>query len=95
MIVRCGRCRTSFDVPGPGRYRCPACGTANEVRAEGAPGGGDEGLLTPPPPPEPDAPSPRAECDECGHRFIVGDVDEAPCPNCGTVVTVSGTEGAE
>ncbi len=27
MIVRCGRCRTEFEVPGAGRFACPVCGT--------------------------------------------------------------------
>lgn len=92
MIVRCGRCRTSFEVAGPGRYRCPACGTANEVAGGPAPAPG--GLVTPPPPAAPETPSPRAECPDCGFRFIVGQVAEAPCPNCGLAVTVAGaTEG--
>lgn len=90
-MVRCGRCRQSFDVPGPGRYSCPACGTANEVRNEAAAPPG--GLVTPPPPPQPEAPSPRVECGECGFSFIVGRVAAAPCPNCGTSVTVSVPEG--
>lgn len=33
MIVRCGACRSQFDVPGPGRFSCPVCGSVNEVRA--------------------------------------------------------------
>lgn len=95
MIVRCGRCQTSFEVSGPGRVTCPACGTVNEVRGAGpAPDPG--GFVAPPPPPEAAAPSPRVTCDDCGFRFIVGDVAEAPCPNCGASVTVPGTaEGAE
>lgn len=93
MIVRCGRCQTAFEVAGAGRYPCPACGTANDVRAtEGAPAGGD--LIAPPPPPEPDAPSPRINCNECEFSFIVGVVNEVQCPNCGVTVTVSESEGA-
>ncbi|MBN2112846.1 MAG: hypothetical protein JW785_01825 [Acidimicrobiia bacterium] len=84
MIVRCGRCRTQVEVPGPGRYSCPACGTVMEVRDRAA----DPGLVTPPPPaPEP-PPSPRVQCPECGLRFIVGAVASAPCPNCGALVSV-------
>ena len=93
MIVRCGRCGTSFEVPGAGRFSCPACGTANDVRS--GPAAGDDGLLTPPPPPAPEAPSPRLECDDCGFSFIVGAVAEAPCPNCGLMVTVHGDTGGQ
>lgn len=92
MIVRCGRCGASFDVPGPGRFTCPTCGTANDV-SPGAPSGDDDELLTPPPPPAPEPPSPRAECGDCGFSFIVGAVAEAPCPNCGTTVTVRAESG--
>lgn len=80
----------SFEVSGPGRYDCPACGTPNDVRQSPAPP--EEGLVTPAPPPAPDQPAPRLDCTECGLRFIVGDVEEAPCPNCGTMVTVAGNE---
>lgn len=91
MIVRCGRCESNFDVAGPGRYPCPACGTPNDVKVDGR-GPSDEGLIAPPPAPEPAAPSPRAECGECGFSFIVGAVANAPCPNCGATVTVAGPE---
>jgi LSD1 subclass zinc finger protein len=38
MKVRCGSCRTQFEVPGAGRYACPVCGSVNAVRdANGAP----------------------------------------------------------
>ena len=39
MMVRCGACRTQFEVPGPGRFACPNCGSVNVVRdaAGGAP----------------------------------------------------------
>ena len=46
MIVRCGRCKTQFDAPGAGRFACPACGTANEVRSQP----GEPGMVTPPAP---------------------------------------------
>lgn len=51
MIVRCGSCRTQFEVPGPGRYSCPVCGSVNAVRAAGS---------SPPPqqPPMPGGPQP-------------------------------------
>ncbi len=94
MIVRCGRCQTSFEVEGPGRYPCPACGTATDVRVEDSAAGASD-LIAPPPPPKQDSPSPRAECGECGLSFIVGAVAAVPCPNCGTPVTVSGSEGDE
>jgi len=85
MIVRCGRCGSQFDVPGPGRHVCPVCGTPNDVRAAG-PGG----IQAPPrPPPPPEEPSPRVICPGCGYKFIVGDIDVAPCPNCGEAVTVT------
>jgi hypothetical protein len=60
----------------------------NEVRGAAEPDQG--GFVAPPPPPPPDPPSPRVTCGDCSFEFIVGDVDEAPCPNCGTVVTVAG-----
>lgn len=88
MIVRCGQCRAQFDVPSEGRFACPACGSANEVRRHP----GDSGMVTPPAPPEPEAPSPRVGCQECGFSFIVGDVETAPCPMCGAQVEV-GREG--
>jgi len=78
VIVRCGRCQTAFDAPGPGRYQCPACGTANDVRSRGP----EPGLVTPPPPPPTPAPSPRVTCPHCGFRFIVGLAASVPCPNC-------------
>ena len=92
MIVRCGRCRTAFEVEGAGRYPCPTCGTANDVRAGDAPR--DGGLIAPPPPSEQAAPSPRVECSECGFSFIVGAVAEASCPNCRATVAVPGSEGS-
>ena len=92
MMVRCGRCQTAFEVEGEGRFSCPACGTANDVRGGvGAPS--DGGLITPPPPPEDAGPSPRAKCSRCEFSFIVGDVAEVQCPNCGVTVTVSDVEG--
>lgn len=86
MIVRCGRCRNGFDVPGPGRHACPACGTLNEVRAAGPV------VPRPAPTPAPEAPSPRVSCPDCGFRFIVGEVAAAPCPNCGTLVATGGED---
>lgn len=88
MIVRCGRCRTQIEVPGPGRYSCPACGTLNEIRSR-AP---EPDLVTPPPPAPAPPPTPRVECPDCGFRFIVGEVESAPCPNCGAQVPVPAGE---
>lgn len=94
MIVRCGSCRTEFEVPGAGRFACPVCGSVNMVRqAPGAPPGpppgggpGGPGMPAPPPPPRPDPPSPRVECPECDFTFIVGKIETATCPNCGAEV---------
>jgi predicted RNA-binding Zn-ribbon protein involved in translation (DUF1610 family) len=85
MGVRCGRCGTEFPVEGAGRYPCPACGAANEVRPAPTP---EPSLTVPPPAPEPMASSPRATCNGCSFSFIVGDVDVAVCPNCGDEVAV-------
>ncbi|MBP1631771.1 MAG: Double zinc ribbon [Acidobacteria bacterium] len=89
MIVRCGRCGVQVEVPGPGRYSCPGCGTLMEVRSREA----DPGLVSPPPPAPAPPPSPRVVCPECGFRFIVGAVATAPCPNCGAAVAVPDGEG--
>ncbi len=96
MRVRCGACRSEVEIPGPGRFTCPACGSPNEVRAPGAggmppPGAGPMGA--PPPPPPPDPPSPKVTCEACGFSFIVGDIEVAVCPNCGVEVAVR--EGSE
>jgi hypothetical protein len=57
---------------------------------------GSDTLERPPDPdPVPEVPSPRVECSGCGFRFIVGDVESAPCPMCGETVTVdSGSDEA-
>lgn len=85
MIVRCGRCGSQFDVPGVGRHVCPVCGTPNDVRASG----NEEGIQTPPQPLPPETPSPKVICPGCGYKFIVGNIEVAPCPNCGEAVTVA------
>jgi len=107
MMVRCGACRTQFDVPGAGRFTCPVCGSVNVVREQSASqpptmagyptapnvvGGGS----TPPQPPPPpsNAPSPRITCPECSFSFIVGDIAVATCPNCGNEVK-TGRGGTE
>lgn len=92
MIVRCGRCRAQFDVPGPGQYACPQCGTANQVGGPAEP----PGIVTPPSPtPQPEKPSPRVTCPDCGFEFIVGVVDVAPCPMCGSEVPTGLASEAE
>jgi LSD1 subclass zinc finger protein len=95
MIVRCGACRTQFEVPGAGRFTCPVCGSVNMVReqAGAAPStvggypaapGAVSGNQAPPPPSN--APAPRIACPECEFTFIVGDIAVATCPNCGAQV---------
>lgn len=83
MIVRCGACKTQFDVPGEGRYSCPACGSVNMVRGgPGAPGPGG----APPPgsmpptgapgdPAAPPAPQPPPPPDPPAPKI--------ECPECG------------
>ena len=84
MRVRCGACRTQFDVPGAGRYTCPVCGSVNSVRDangdeggdtvggyQAAPGVAPEGAGAPPPPPPPPPPQPDAP------------MPKIECPECG------------
>jgi rRNA maturation endonuclease Nob1 len=91
VIVRCGRCKTEFDAPSEGVFACPSCGTSNEVRRQQP----DSGIVAPLPPPDPEPPSPRVICPECGFGFIVGPVDTAPCPMCGSVVDVGAGDEAD
>ena len=101
MRVRCGRCHTDFEISGPGRFQCPACGAVNEVRAAagdappsrvGDPAGSmAPGMGAPPPPPSPppyEPPSPKTTCPACEFSFIVGDIEVAVCPMCGEKVTL-------
>lgn len=93
MMVRCGSCRNQFDVPGPGRFTCPVCGSVNSVRA--APGAAPPPAAQPPSTPvprPPDPPSSRVTCAECDFTFIVGQVAEAKCPNCGAAVPTGNVE---
>jgi predicted RNA-binding Zn-ribbon protein involved in translation (DUF1610 family) len=90
MIVRCGACRTQFEVAGAGRFSCPSCGSVNVVRNQTATGPAAAspyptapGTPPAPPPPQPDRPSPRISCPDCAFTFIVGDIPIATCPNCG------------
>ena len=108
MKVRCGSCRTQFEVPGAGRFACPVCGSVNAVREPAnqeqpppdvggypaAPGVAPPGAPpAPPPPPEPDAPMPKIACPECGFTFIVGMIATATCPNCTAEVETGIDEG--
>lgn len=96
MRVRCGACRTEFEVAGAGRYACPVCGSVNVVRNGAAPpqqsvGGyptapGVAGNQAPTPPPPPEQPLPKIDCPDCGHHFIVGRIEVATCPNCSAEV---------
>ncbi len=108
MIVRCGACRTQFQVPGAGRFACPTCGATNEVRGDGpgamppgpagmAPGGpGLAGVGAPPPPPEPPpANVTRVGCPACSFEFYVGEIDVAECPNCSAEVQVGAGRGED
>lgn len=86
MRVRCGACRTQFDVAGPGRYACPVCGSVNVVRdgvapAEAAPVGHE------PEPPSPPPIMPKITCPECGFSFIIGEIAVATCPMCSAEVS--------
>ena len=103
MKVRCGACRTEFDVPGAGRFPCPSCGTVNAVGGAQPPppSFGGPGAGFPPPPgasgePEPPAELPidvsRVECPDCSFSFLVGEVETAPCPNCGNGVQVGSAD---
>lgn len=97
MMVRCGSCRTQFEVSGAGRFTCPVCASVNVVRdASGEAPPAMAGYPTapgavagnPPPPPPPDIPTPRVECPECAFSFIVGDIAVATCPNCEAEVQI-------
>lgn len=100
MIVRCGACRTQFDVPGEGRFACPVCGSVNMVRARpsATPGGAPPPGSMPPTggpdsrPPQPDPPSPKVRCPECEFSFIVGDIAVAVCPMCSAEVPTGRAE---
>jgi len=89
MRVRCGRCRTEVEIPGPGTFVCPACGTQNQVRP---PGEGLQGIRQPPL--VESHPASRVTCDECSFTFAVGDIDLAICPNCRAEVKVQAEESA-
>lgn len=81
MKVRCGGCAAPFDVQGPGRHSCPACGAVNAVRSdqELPPESPDVKIIESS---EPSASVGRHICPECSFSFYAGDVAVAPCPNC-------------
>ncbi|HEX6946864.1 MAG TPA: hypothetical protein VF246_05905 [Acidimicrobiia bacterium] len=86
MRVRCGACRTQFEVSGAGRFACPVCGSVNVVRGADGPqnsgmGGYPQGGPEPPPPP-----LPRVTCPQCEFSFVVGQIAVATCPNCNAEV---------
>lgn len=90
MRVRCGACRTQFEVAGPGRYACPVCGSVNVVRDQAPAPVGDypmaPGATSAPPEPPPQPPLPKVTCPECEFTFVVGQIAVATCPNCGAEV---------
>ena len=110
MKVRCGACKSEVQIPGPGRFNCPSCGSPNEVR--GAPPGAAAGMPPPaagmPPPAAgspngdppaqpapPEPPSPKTVCADCGFSFIVGAVEVVVCPNCRAEVRLKAEGEAE
>lgn len=91
MRVRCGACRTQFDVAGAGRFACPVCGSVNVVRDAGgvpaSPLDAGYGAQTEPPPPPPPPPLlPKIQCPECEFSFVVGEIAVATCPMCSAEV---------
>lgn len=103
MRVRCGRCRSELDAPGPGTFVCPACGAQNQIKggadpqtsAERNPTGGTGGLTVPPKPPKDDTPpKPRVTCGRCSFEFAVGDIELAICPMCESEVVVKSKEAS-
>lgn len=87
MRVRCGACRTQFEVAGAGRFACPVCGSVNVVRNgaagqqpppdQGQPGGTMGGYPTAPgavggPPPQAPPPPPAEQ-----------QMPKIDCPECG------------
>jgi DNA-directed RNA polymerase subunit RPC12/RpoP len=102
MRVRCGACRTQFEVAGAGRYACPVCGSVNVVRDNGpgdaatpAYGAADSGQPQPPQTPPPPPVLPRISCPECGFSFVVGEIAVATCPMCSAEVPTGYEEESE
>lgn len=86
MRARCGACGSTIEVPGAGRFQCPACGQLNEVRP--APTAEQPPMSAAPPPAPPERPSTRLTCPECDFSFIIGEAATVTCPNCRTEVPV-------
>lgn len=89
MRVRCGACRTQFEVGGAGRFACPVCGSINVVRngaagqqpqaqpdqASGTMGGYQTAPGVGGAPPTPPAPPPPAPAEQ--------PMPKIDCPECG------------
>lgn len=86
MRVRCGACRTQFEVAGAGRFACPVCGSINVVRnGAGAPAPAEQTQPAPPAmggyptapgatgSPQPPPPPPKTEAP----------MPKVECPECG------------
>ena len=97
VIVRCGRCRSELEIPGPGEFVCPACGTRNVARGgvapdpysiSGAAPASASGLTVPGggpapvAPPEPPTDIHWGTCPACRYKFATGEVEAVTCPNC-------------
>ena len=107
MMVKCGACRTQFDVPGAGRFSCPNCGSVNMVRdAAGgagatsrAPGSAQPPPSYAPPPPGYAPPPPGYAQPPPGYAPPPPPAPEAPspklsCPECGFSFIVGAIEVA-
>jgi Zn finger protein HypA/HybF involved in hydrogenase expression len=69
MRVRCGACRTQFEVSGAGRFACPVCGSVNVVRNGGGASGGPAA-----------EPPPQAQSGMGGYQAAPGVVPGGPPP---------------
>lgn len=92
MLVRCGNCRVELEVPGPGEFACPACGSRNVVRGQAAPKAPTLDLpdlgRTQAPPSEPAAGIRWTKCPQCSYRFAVGEIPSVPCPACSANLSI-------
>lgn len=79
MKVRCGSCRTEFDVPGAGRFACPVCSSVNVVRAA-ADQGQPPPQQQPPQQPPPQQQRPAQQQGMGGYRTAPGVVPGAGSP---------------
>jgi hypothetical protein len=77
--------RGAAETDGPGvRAGAPPPGYGQQPPPPGY--GQQPPPYQPPPPPAPEPPSPKLQCPECEFTFIVGQIETATCPNCGTEV---------